>query len=69
MGARRQDFGLRAIAGPDALELHTPVELRGEDFTTVAEFSVGAGASALRARLSPLAPAGRAAPPLAPEPG
>ena len=45
MGARRQDFGLRAIAGPDALELHTPVELRGEDFTTVAEFSVGAGAS------------------------
>src|SRR5690606_19305544 len=41
---RRQDFGLRAIAGPDALELRTPVELRGEDFTTVAEFSVGAGA-------------------------
>ena len=42
---RRQDFGLRAIAGPDALELRTPVELHGEDFTTVAEFSVGAGAS------------------------
>ena len=42
---RRQDFGMRAIAGPDALELHTPVELHGEDFTTVGEFSVGAGAS------------------------
>jgi GH15 family glucan-1,4-alpha-glucosidase len=42
---RRQDYGLRAIAGPDALELRTPVDLRGEDFTTVAEFSVGAGAT------------------------
>jgi GH15 family glucan-1,4-alpha-glucosidase len=42
---RRQDFGIRAIAGPDALELRTPVELHGEDFTTVAEFSVGAGAT------------------------
>ena len=40
---RRQDFGLRAIAGPDALELRTPVELHGENFTTVAEFSVGEG--------------------------
>ena len=42
---RRQDFGLRAIAGPDAVELRTPVELHGEDFTTVAEFSVGEGAT------------------------
>jgi GH15 family glucan-1,4-alpha-glucosidase len=42
---RRQDFGIRAIAGPDALELRTPVELHGENFTTVAEFSVGAGAT------------------------
>ena len=42
---RRQDFGLRAIAGPDALELRTPVELHGRNFTTVAEFSVGAGAT------------------------
>jgi GH15 family glucan-1,4-alpha-glucosidase len=42
---RRQDFGIRAIAGPDAVELRTPVELHGEDFTTVAEFSVGEGAS------------------------
>jgi GH15 family glucan-1,4-alpha-glucosidase len=42
---RRQDFGLRAIAGPDALELRTPIELHGKDFTTVGEFSVGAGAS------------------------
>ena len=42
---RRQDFGIRAIAGPDALELRTPVELHGEDFTTVGEFSVGKGAT------------------------
>jgi GH15 family glucan-1,4-alpha-glucosidase len=42
---RRHDYGISAIAGPDALQLHTPVELRGEDFTTVADFSVGAGAT------------------------
>ena len=42
---RRQDFGISAIAGPDALALRTPVELRGEDFTTVGEFSVGEGAA------------------------
>jgi GH15 family glucan-1,4-alpha-glucosidase len=42
---RRQEFGISAIAGPDALELRTPVELRGEDFTTVGEFSVGEGAT------------------------
>lgn len=42
---RRQDFGISAVAGPDALELRTPIELRGEDFTTVGEFSVGEGAA------------------------
>jgi GH15 family glucan-1,4-alpha-glucosidase len=42
---RRQDFGISAVAGPDALELRTPVELRGQDFTTVGEFSVGEGAT------------------------
>jgi GH15 family glucan-1,4-alpha-glucosidase len=42
---RRQDFGISAIAGPNAIELHTPVELHGEDFTTVGEFSVGEGAT------------------------
>jgi GH15 family glucan-1,4-alpha-glucosidase len=42
---RRQDFGISAIAGPDALELRTPVELHGKDFTTVGEFTVGAGAT------------------------
>ena len=67
---RRQDFGLRAVAGPDALELRTPVELRGEDFTTVAEFSVGEGATvpfmlAYHPSHRPGAPPRR----LAPEPG
>jgi GH15 family glucan-1,4-alpha-glucosidase len=42
---RRHDYGLSAVAGPDALQLHTPIELRGEDFSTSAEFSVGAGAA------------------------
>lgn len=42
---RRTDFGLRAVAGPDAVELHTRVDLRGEDYRTVSEFSVGADAT------------------------
>jgi GH15 family glucan-1,4-alpha-glucosidase len=35
--------GIRAVAGPDTLVLQTPVELHGEDLTTVAEFTVSAG--------------------------
>ena len=34
---------LLAIAGPDLLVLRTPIELRGEGFTTVGEFTVSAG--------------------------
>ncbi len=34
---------LLAIAGPDRAVLRTPVELRGEGFTTVGDFSVSAG--------------------------
>jgi GH15 family glucan-1,4-alpha-glucosidase len=40
---RRTERGIRAIAGPDALVLDTPVELRGENLTTVADFDVAAG--------------------------
>jgi GH15 family glucan-1,4-alpha-glucosidase len=40
---RRTGRGIRAIAGPDLVEICTPVELRGEDLTTVAEFSVSEG--------------------------
>jgi len=40
---RQRDGGLEAIAGPDALILRTPMKTRGEDLTTVAEFTVGAG--------------------------
>jgi GH15 family glucan-1,4-alpha-glucosidase len=40
---RKQHGGLEAIAGPDALILRTPIETRGEDLTTVAEFSVKKG--------------------------
>ena len=42
---RRRDYGLSAIAGPDAIELHTPVELEGKNLTTVARFSVREGES------------------------
>jgi GH15 family glucan-1,4-alpha-glucosidase len=40
---RRNDCGISAIAGPDAVTVLTPVPLRGEDFTTVAEFDVEPG--------------------------
>ena len=37
------DGTLRAIAGPDMVVLRTPVHLRGENMTTVGEFTVGEG--------------------------
>ncbi|MBA3347184.1 MAG: glycoside hydrolase family 15 protein, partial [Actinobacteria bacterium] len=40
---RAEDGSLIAIAGPDAVALHTPVELRGENLRTVADFEVSAG--------------------------
>src|ERR687888_945945 len=41
---KRPDNGsLLAISGPDMLVLRTPAELRGEDMTTVGEFTVSAG--------------------------
>jgi GH15 family glucan-1,4-alpha-glucosidase len=40
---RRQDYGLSAIAGPDALTLRTPLQLRGKDFVTISEFTVHEG--------------------------
>jgi GH15 family glucan-1,4-alpha-glucosidase len=35
--------GIHAVAGPDALVLETPLELRGEEFTTIADFTISAG--------------------------
>ncbi|MGE5818172.1 MAG: glycoside hydrolase family 15 protein [Deltaproteobacteria bacterium] len=40
---RRTHKGIRAIAGPDTLVLHTDVDLRGENLTTIAEFTVSEG--------------------------
>jgi GH15 family glucan-1,4-alpha-glucosidase len=40
---RHRDYGIHAIAGPDAVQIATPVELRGEGLTTVGDFSVAAG--------------------------
>jgi GH15 family glucan-1,4-alpha-glucosidase len=40
---RRRDYGLSAVAGPDAIELHTRVPLVGRDFVTHAEFTVRSG--------------------------
>ncbi|SMG46347.1 glycoside hydrolase family 15 protein [Paraburkholderia susongensis] len=38
-----RDSGIKAIVGPDNAVLRTPVELRGEDMKTVAEFTVTEG--------------------------
>src|SRR4051812_7514353 len=40
---RKEAGGLEAIAGPDGLILRTPVETKGENLTTVAEFTVKKG--------------------------
>ena len=40
---RRRPEGLAMVAGPDGLLLRTPVDLQGEDFSTVAEFTVAEG--------------------------
>lgn len=40
---RRTDSGISAIAGPDMLSLRTEVPLRGENFKTVAAFTVNEG--------------------------
>ena len=40
---RKCGDGLEAIAGPNALVLRTPIETRGEDLTTVAEFELAKG--------------------------
>src|SRR5438093_4541721 len=40
---RKRHDGLEAIAGPDGLILRTPIETRGKDLTTVAEFTVAQG--------------------------
>ncbi|MGH7779823.1 MAG: glycoside hydrolase family 15 protein [Candidatus Binataceae bacterium] len=37
------NFGLRAIAGPNAVRVRTSARLRGKDFTTVGSFSVAEG--------------------------
>jgi GH15 family glucan-1,4-alpha-glucosidase len=42
---RQADHGISAVAGPDTVVLHTPVPLRGEELTTVAEFTVAEGES------------------------
>ena len=40
---RRTQTGISAIAGPDMLSLRTQVQLRGENFKTMAEFTVNEG--------------------------
>jgi GH15 family glucan-1,4-alpha-glucosidase len=40
---RLPDRTLRAIAGPDMVLLTTPIDIRGENFKTVGEFTVSAG--------------------------
>ncbi len=40
---RKEDGGIRAIAGPDMLHVRSAVPLRGEGLTTVADFTVAEG--------------------------
>ena len=40
---RRAEGGIRATAGPDTLHLLSDVEVHGEDYRTVADFTLGAG--------------------------
>jgi GH15 family glucan-1,4-alpha-glucosidase len=40
---QRTETGIRAVAGPNTLWVHSPVPLHGKRFTTVADFSVAAG--------------------------
>jgi GH15 family glucan-1,4-alpha-glucosidase len=40
---RRREYGLSAIAGPDALQLRTPVKMHGENFKSVADFTIAEG--------------------------
>jgi GH15 family glucan-1,4-alpha-glucosidase len=40
---RRRDYGLNAISGPNAVAFRTDLELKNEDFETVAKFAVSAG--------------------------
>ena len=39
----RGEGGLKAVAGPNALVLRSEIETRGEDLSTLAEFTVAAG--------------------------
>jgi len=40
---RSRDYGLSAVAGPDALQLRTPVPMHGENMKTLAAFKVAEG--------------------------
>ncbi|HXR24151.1 MAG TPA: glycoside hydrolase family 15 protein [Candidatus Binataceae bacterium] len=40
---RSREYGLSAVAGPDALQLRTPVAMHGENLKTVADFAVKEG--------------------------
>lgn len=42
---RHRDYGLSAVAGPDAVELHTRAPLEGKDMKTVSRFEVHEGQS------------------------
>src|SRR5262249_45108343 len=40
---RRAEYGIRAMAGPDAIEIRTPVRLIGHNFTHTADFEISEG--------------------------
>jgi len=40
---KKRDYGMSAVAGPDALNLHTGLPLSGEGLTTVSRFTIAEG--------------------------
>jgi GH15 family glucan-1,4-alpha-glucosidase len=42
---QRTERGIRAVAGPDAVELQTEAPMEGKDFTTISDFTVRKGES------------------------
>src|SRR6185312_15914900 len=40
---RSRDYGMTAIAGPDAVQLRTPAKLEGKDYRTRSSFTVREG--------------------------
>ena len=64
---QRVPGGIIAQAGPDAVHLSTPVELHGQDLTTVAEFTIQQGSSERCGSCTPMSTPGLPGRPTSPQ--